>query len=58
MSNGKSDQSPGQQKTHTITNAEGETMEVTQAEWRKFGKALRAAGYSRPEDLPADEPVE
>jgi len=53
---GRAGGAPGQQKTHTITNAEtGEERQITQQEWRTEGKALREQGFARPEDAEEGE---
>jgi hypothetical protein len=50
---------PGQLKNHTITRSnpetgEQESREITQQEWKDNGQALRADGWSRPEDAEPD----
>jgi hypothetical protein len=44
----------GQEKTHTVTNPDGSTVEMTQKEWRERDKSL---GQTRPDgdDSEADE---
>ena len=49
------DSAPGQQKMHTLTNAQGETRQVTQAEWRQNRQQLQSEGWYRPGEDDAAE---
>lgn len=52
---GGADKAAGQQKQVMIENPEtGEQRSVTQQEWRTQGKALRQAGFVRPDDEEAE----
>lgn len=62
------DKAPGQQKPFKIVNPEtGEEREITVAEWRTQGRALRAEGFvsvedeeeevEEPEEPETDEPA-
>ena len=44
----------GQEKTHEVFDAEGNPLQMTQAEWRNRDKT---AGFTRPEDDVEEEPT-
>ena len=51
----KTNNAPGQQKVHDVTNPDGSVAPTTQADWKNRDKS---AGQTRPEDAGTVEPVE